>query len=132
MVKRHFILLVLFLGFSASAAEDWLNLAETDNDRWEGRAGTRFFSKNKSGKEIVVASGRVFDKKAKSFIFEKWYVLNEDCFNGYEKLVTLDMQGNYKYEVDFVEKGGSVASSLAATLCYPLLEEKKEKAGKGI
>ena len=47
-------------------------------------------------------------------------------------MITLDIQGNFKYENDFVEKGGSIASSIAAMLCHSLLEERRVKEGKGI
>lgn len=131
-MNRFYILLTIFLSFSTLAAEDWIKIAETDDTLWEGRAGSRIPATTKSGKEISVASGRIFDRKEKRFDFVKWYVSVEDCYNGYGKLVTLNMQGEYRFENDFVEKGGSVASSLASMLCYPLLEEKREKAGKGI
>ena len=132
MINRCFILLTLFLTFSISANEDWIKFGETDASLFEGRAGSRIFSKTKSGKDISVASGRILTKKDRSIEFVKWYVSAEDCNLGFGKMITLDMQGNYKFENDFVEKGGTVASSLAAMLCFPLVDEKRERAGKGI
>ena len=107
---------------------DWLRLAETDDFRWDGRAGTLISTINKNGQDIFVASGRLFNKKTTAFSFEKWYATSADCAQGAGKLITTDMQGNYKSETDFVDKGGSVASALAETVC----SVQKANAKKGI
>jgi len=109
-------------------AQDWLPVASTDGFIWEGRAGTRTYATTRSGTPALVAQGRIFDKKEKTYNFYKWYVTVEDCKAGFGKLITLKMNGDFSFENDFVEGGGNVASSLAAMLCYP----EKEKAGKGI
>lgn len=111
----------------AQQQSDWVLLTSTDTTKWEGRVGSREFSKTRGGKEIVVAAGRVINKKTTTIEFEKWYVSVEDCEAQQGKLVTLDMSGKYKYETDFVSKGGSVASMLAEMLCYAV-EQRSSKS----
>ncbi|WP_354286830.1 hypothetical protein [Sphingomonas sp. UYEF23] len=109
----------VLLSFSAqaNAASDWILLASTDTMVWEGRAGTLHLSKNNSQQDISVANGRATDTKYKRITFERWYVLVSACRNGSGKLVTTDMDGTFKFDTEFVLKGGSVASSLADMLC---------------
>ena len=70
----------------------------------------------------------MYDKRTKVYSFVQWYVSIADCKAGYGKLVTLDMNGNVRYDNDFVNTGGSVASELAEMLCFPVIEN----AARGI
>ncbi|MBN8816897.1 MAG: hypothetical protein J0J06_15800 [Sphingomonas sp.] len=110
------------------AADDWIKLAESDNGTWEGRRGSAHFSKNNSGEEVVVASGRMTDLRTKQIYFEQWYVRVSACRNGSGKLVTADISGNFKWDTDFVLNGGNIASSLADMLCSFV----QERDGKGL
>ena len=112
----------------AAAADDWIKLGESDNGTWEGRAGSAHFSKNNSGEEIVTASGRTTDLKTKRVEFEQWYVRVSACRNGSGKVVTADISGTFKWDTDFVLKGGNIASSLADMLCSFV----QERDGKSI
>lgn len=122
------VFLVSVCSIGHAQKPDWVKLAETDEMVWDGRVGTREFGKTRSGKEMVVATGRTVDKKTKRITFEKWYVLVDHCRAGQGQLTTVDMDGAYKYETDFMFKGGTVASSLAEMLCYAV----SDRDGKGI
>ncbi len=126
---KKFLVLLLVMGAHAAAfAQDWLTLAETDAMRWDGRAGTVAFGKNRGGESIVYAEGRRFSKENNNIEFVKWYIKVSDCQRGYGKLVTTSMSGDFKWENDIVLQGGSVASSLADTLCLAL----KRQTDKGL
>ena len=56
-------------------AEDWVNVGDTDTMLWQARTGSGEISKNRGGKPLVLATGRIFDKKVKSYVFVKWYVV---------------------------------------------------------
>jgi hypothetical protein len=118
---------VFGLGFAIAAAAalsgDWIELASTGETLWEGRAGTRLTKTTKGGTPIAIASGRVVHQKTKEITFYQWYVSIEHCRARHGKLVTVDMDGNFKFENDFVLNGGNVASALAEMLCVPLLEQ---------
>ncbi len=126
---KTFFALFLVIGVHGGAlAQDWLNLAETDAMRWDGRAGTVGFGKNRGGENIVYAEGRRFAKDNNHIEFVKWYIKVSDCQRGHGKLVTTSMNGDFKWENDIVLQGGSVASSLADTLCLAL----KRQTDKGL
>lgn len=127
---RRLLATMLFAITAIAHAEDsqWVQLASTDEARWDGMAGTRDAGRTKGGKDITVATGRVYDVKRKTYTFEKWYVTIEHCKQGYGKVVTLDTEGTYKFETDFALSGGSVASTLAGMLCRPV----KDTESKGI
>lgn len=109
-------------------ANDWVPLSETESNTWEGRAGTRVEGQTRNGTPVIKAAGRIFDRRLKTYEFVQWYVSINDCKQGFGKLVTLDMSGNFRFDNDYVDKGGSVASSLAAMLCAPV----KEQEGRGV
>ena len=121
--------LVLAVGSSTAqsgAATEWVTLAGTDQFTWEGHAGTVRATTTRGGTQVVVAQGRVTDKKTTVVTFQKWYVSVTDCRAGNGKLVTLDMEGNFQGENDFVLHGGTVASSLAEMLCSDVINNDKK------
>ncbi len=112
----------------AATGGDWIMLASADTLKWEGRAGSWTQSKNNSGQAVAVASGRVTDTKTTMITFERWYVPITACRAESGKVTTTDMAGNFKYDNDFVLKGGSVASSIADMLCSFIIAND----GKGL
>lgn len=127
-MKRIILAVLMLVGSTVALSEDWITLADNDSSRYDGRTGTATFGKTKSGTPIIVAQGRIFDKKTKAITFKKWYVSVNDCKAGYGKLVTLNMSNDFEYENDFVEKGGTMGSAVAEMLCFAV----KEEIGKGI
>lgn len=118
----------MMFGATTAFCQDWINFASNDDFRFDGRAGTREFAKTKAGTPILIAQGRVFKIKDKSYTYKKWYVSVADCKAGYGKIVVLNLNGDYDADSDFVENGGSVGSAIAGMLCYPV----KEQIGKGV
>jgi hypothetical protein len=126
-VKRLLILSAcICIGARAAGDSEWILLAYTDDMTWEGHAGSLHSATNNSGEEISTAFGRATNKHTKRIDFEQWYVRVSDCHSGSGKIATTDMKGNFKYDTDFVLKGGSVASELADILCYPVVESDRK------
>lgn len=128
MIKSFIAAALLMVGSAPVFCQEWLEIADSDASRYDGRAGTRIFATTKSGTPIVVAQGRIFDKQKKTYLYRKWYVSVNDCKTGYGKLVSLSMDGEFIFDTDYVEKGGSIGSMLGDMLCYAV----KEQNGKGI
>jgi len=129
ILKKVFIPILSFLlSAGVEAAGEWISLSSTDAYTWEGRAGSLERTVTRGGKQVATASGRVINKKTSQISFEKWYVTEADCRAGYGKLITLNMDGDFQYESEFVETGGTVASSLASMLCSIV----KQADAKGI
>ncbi|MFM8866582.1 MAG: hypothetical protein ACKOFG_17145 [Limnohabitans sp.] len=124
-MQKIFLFFIFFAFHVSGHAQDWLTFAETSTGRWDFRAGTRDFSKNRGGENIIFAEGRIFWKKDSKIEFVKWYAKVDDCNKGNGKLVTTNMSGDFQFDNDFVLNGGSVASSLADALCYPLRRQNE-------
>lgn len=124
-MKRVFVGTLLSILWATAQSADWIELASTDKSVWEGRAGTRAFSTTRGGKKIVAAEGRVTSKQTNQITFSKWYVEVDHCRAGYGKVVTVSMDGDFKFDNEFVLNGGTVASSLAEMLCYAVAEADK-------
>ena len=123
-MRTMLFILAATLFSGAAFAEDWLVLASSDKGVWEGRKGTRVFGTTKGGVPIAVADGRIRWTQDKSVDFVRWYVSVQDCKQGYGKLVTLTMSGEFKYENDYVKNGGNIASALGDMLCYDVEQQK--------
>lgn len=132
MGRRLALGLLVAICATHANADDWLEVGNTDALLWQARTGSGVMSKNRGGKPLVVAAGRIYDKSAKSYNFVKWYVTLDHCAAGSGKLVTLNNDSEFKYENDFVFKGGSVASSIAETLCGVATSIRQEDSDKGI
>lgn len=133
MQKKIFLAILLLITATYSHADsDWVLISYTDNNTFEGRTKSQENTTTRGGKIISVFSGRIFYKKDKSYTFSKWYVSHEDCIAGYGKVVSLDIQGIYQHENDFVMNGGNVASTLAKAACHSVLEDIKDRDSKSI
>ena len=132
MISRAALLFSLLMSCPVVYAEDWVKVGENDRFLWQARTGSGSLSKNRGGKPLVIATGRVYDKTDKTYVFEKWYVTLEHCESGGGKLVTLTIDSDFKYDNDFLLKGGTVGSSIAETLCDVATSFKQERSEKGI
>lgn len=92
------------------------------------QVGSFLISKSRAGLPVAVATGRVVSKKTTQVYFEKWYVTVQACAKGSGKLVTLTLEGDFKFENDYIAKGGNIASDLGDMLC--ILQKRQD--GKGI
>ena len=115
----------------ANAADAWIEVAATDRGAWSIKSGSLQFVSNKSDEPIALVIGR-FVNANKGVDLEKWYVRGTDCGRGMGKLVTLTLDGEFKYENDFVEDSDDVASVIATVICGISDEIIKKTEGKGV
>lgn len=125
------VLALLIVG-GARAQSDWVNIGDTDDSLFDIQAGSLEELRTKGGTPIAAVVGRATTKASKTIDIRKWYVSIEDCERKMGKLVTLDVDGKYRFENDFVFGAGSVASSLAAAICGAYKQRVEERSKKGI
>lgn len=121
------------LSCSASMEGGWILLASSDDgSKWEAKAGSFEFSKNKNDVPIAVLAGRVVSSKPSKIDLHKWYVSAGDCKNKMGKLVTLNVSGEYQFENDFLYDSGNVASGIAKFICDVARQAIKNTDGKSL
>lgn len=111
---------------------EWLNVSNSDENAYDIKTGSLEELKTKGGVDVAIVIGRVSNRKTRQIDLEKWYVSVADCDRELGKLVTLDLDGKYKFENDFVFEGGSVASRIAEMICGSLAIRVKTRQNKGI
>ena len=119
-MKRLFMATVLACAAAFAHAESgWVNIASTGlNDMlWDVKSGSLEFTKTKGGAVIAVVIGRITNTKTSRIDLYKWYVSAIDCKKQIGKVVTLDIDGTYKFENDFVFGSGNVATAMAEAIC---------------
>lgn len=130
---KHLILLLALAAASLGAsAQEWISVASGKNDEYYVLKGSYELRKNRSGEEIAVVTGKNDDRAARQINLEKWYVRTEDCLRKQGKMVTLNMDGNFKYEFDFIFGAGSVGSAKAEFVCAVYLYQTMERDKKGL
>lgn len=87
---------------------------------------------NKNGDEIAVVTGKLTDHKSSSIDIYQWYVKTEDCYRQKGKLITLNLDGEFKYESDFIFDAGNIASVNAEAICSLYAEKYLKNRGKGL
>jgi len=128
-----FALLPLLLGVAyVQAQSEWLNVSNSDDNAYDIKSGSLEETMTKAGVEVATVIGRVNNLKTKRIDLEKWYVSVTDCNRELGKLVTLDLDGQYKHENAFVFEGGNVSSRIAQMICGSLSLRTKTRQGKGI
>lgn len=121
-----------FASLASQAQTDWIRVAETDSRNWEVKAGSLEVGQTKGNVDIVFVIGRVHEKTTKQITVGKWYVSLADCSREMGKLVTLDLDGKFRYENEFVYGAGSVASGIAEAICGAHAQQVKARDQKGI
>lgn len=103
----------------AHSQSEWINIAVSseDNLRWDVRPGSLEFSMTKGGTAIAVVIGRITDTRTSRIDLYKWYVSGTDCKKQMGKVVSLNVEGTYQFENDFVFGSGNVASAMAEAIC---------------
>ena len=124
--------MALAVGGVANAQTEWVNIGDTDDSVWDIQAGSLEESKTKGGTPIAAVVGRVTMKVTKRIDVRKWYVSVDDCERKMGKLVTLDIDGKYRYENDVVFGAGSIGSSVAEMICGAYKQRVDERTKKGI
>ena len=124
---------VVLLGSNiAYAQQDWFAVAGTDESTWEVQNGSFEEVQTKGGELIAVVISRVTNKSTKRIDLRKTYVSLASCEKKMGKVVTLDLDGKFRYENDFLLGGGTVASGLAEFICEVHSIRVKAAEKKGI
>jgi hypothetical protein len=125
------LLTQVFLCATAYAQDDWIRIAESDKGVWHVKPGSLEISKTKGQVPVVVVIGRISDKDTKQISLYKWYVSLADCKRQLGKVVTLNVDGTYAFENDFVFSSGNIASAMAESICgaYSYQVNYREKKG---
>lgn len=125
MKTKALVLLFCFSSGVASAA-DWLPVSSSDRADYFGLAGSFKVTTNKAGDEIAVMTGKNDNKADRTVTLEKLYVRVRDCKAQQGKVVALTMEGDFKYDFDFIFGAGNVGSTKAEFICgvYDHLNKK--------
>ena len=94
--------------------------------------GSYELSANKSGEQVAVITAKSNDNKGGRIHLHKKYVRTKDCIAEQGKIVSLTMDGEFAYENEFVFGAGSIATSIAETICGIYNQDRQTKDGKGI
>lgn len=125
-------LVLALLALQAHAQQDWIRIAETDETMWHVRPGSLEISRTKGQVPIALVVGRISSRKNQQISLYKWYVSMADCQREMGKLVTLNVDGSYAFENDFVFGSGNVASSMAESICGAWTYQVKARDSKGL
>lgn len=105
------------LPLSSIADEGWTVVSGNSDVEFSGKHGSFERVKNKSNDDVFVIVGREVNKKTRNIVVEKWYVRASDCRRQQGKIVTLNINGDFKYDNDFVFGAGNIASGMAEFIC---------------
>lgn len=128
-------LALLLAAVAAHAQEGWISVATSQNGEtsYDARKGTFEVRLNQSNEEIAVITGKSVRGKANPEInLEKWYVRTKDCAAKQGKVVTLTMDGQFKFDNDFIFDAGSMASGKAEFICEVLDHFNAERRKKSL
>ena len=132
-MKRLAVTLIASLCLTTAIAETgWVEIASDDDSTWHIKAGSLEFGKTKGGTSIASVIGRISNSKTSQVALRKWYVSAVDCKKKMGKVVTLDISGEYKFENDFVEGAGTIATAMAEAICGAVYYKIKEKDSKSL
>ncbi len=125
-------MVLALLPLAGQAQQDWIRIAETDESSWHVRPGSLELSRTKGQVPIALVVGRVSNRKSQQVSLYKWYVSVADCQREMGKLVTLNVDGSYAFENDFVFGSGNVASGMAESICGAWTFQVKVRDSKGL
>lgn len=109
---------LLVFSVSANAEDkDWTPVATDGNSSWEIKNGSFALTSNKMGDSIGLVIGRVVNPKTSKIALYQWYVKSNDCAKKMGALVFSSVSGDFLFQTDFVDSGGTIASGVAETIC---------------
>ena len=130
---RVIILFVLLLYTSLGLAnDDWIEGPFSDEYAYSYQSGSFAIIENKLGAEVAIIVSRLIDKKTKQITLGKLYVATSDCAKKSGKIVSLNLDGVYLFENDFIHGAGSLASANAEFICAVYSKVQSDKLDKGI
>ena len=126
--------IITIISTSIFAESEWVNIAASSdyNTEWDALAGSLEFSKTKGGTPIALLVGRVTTKNTSKIELYKWYVSSADCKRKMGKIVSLGIDGDFKFENDFVFGSGNIATSMAESVCGAAEYNLRETNNKGL
>lgn len=110
-------LLLCTLLLAGTAQAEWVTLSSSDAMTYDGLAGSERVTTNRGGTPIVAITGRSIRKANKTITLEQWYVTTQHCADRQGKLITADMNGEVRGNVEFFFGLGNVASTIAEVVC---------------
>jgi len=109
------LLLGGLIAFGAAEAQEWVVVSRTASSSYEARLGSFVLGRNDANEPIAQLTLRV--RREGLVEFEKNYVRLTHCARGQGWLVSVDLNGRYRYHNDFIFGGGNAASIIAETIC---------------
>lgn len=110
------IALTLALASTAAAAQQWVQVAQSDGDRYQILAGSGERATNRSGQPLTVVTGQVVEKGGGVRVY-RWYVIDAHCDAGIGELVVLRPTGAHAFDAEYVQGGTSIASTIGGLVC---------------
>lgn len=101
----------------AHAQTEWVLVAKSTTMEYSIKAGSGKLVENDSGVKVISALGKAYNKETRKVDPSIWYVPLSHCKIGRGNFVVTDVLGNYQSEHQFVFGIGSVAATIAETLC---------------
>ena len=132
-MKTKLFAIGLCLISSWSVAQDqWSLIAYTSTDKYYALKGSAEIVANKTNEEVIVVTMKAEDIVKQVIKLEKVYVRTSDCLRKQGKVVFLDMDGNFKFSVDFIFGAGSIGTQKAETICGVYAYMMARNNGQGI
>lgn len=96
----------------------WSLVGKSDKIIFEFQKGSGRFNKTRGGEPIYVANGRTTEIETSEIKYNMIFIRYADCANGYGKIVTTDMTGNFYFDNDFnLASNRTIADTAASILC---------------
>lgn len=132
-MKRLLVFLALMSAL-ITYASDWVELTGNSDSskQWQGLKNSYELRLNKNGDEIVVWTEKEDNKITRKITIQKLYVKTSDCIKKQGKAVVVNMDGDFRYEYDFIFGVETVGSFRAETLCNIYLGQAARAKGKSL
>lgn len=136
-MKCFSFILFLALAFHcnpAMAESNWILIAADakGQNEWYVQPGSFEFSKTRGGNSVALVVGKILDKKYSNIQIYKWYVTAEDCGRKMGKVISLNLDGEFIFENDFVSGSGNIATAIADVICGVAEHHANEVSDKSI
>lgn len=122
MKRASLLFAAIFITPHVVADQGWMNIGKTADSVWEVKEGSLQFVNDRDGLPAAAVIGRVSFVGTDKLYFYQWSISSESCARKAGKLVALSMSGELISELDYVENGGSIASSIGETICQSALK----------
>lgn len=122
----------LLLCTQAIAQNDWVSIGGTADVAYHIKAGSLETTLTKAKVPIAVVVCRTTRKSTQEVIVYKWYVTLSDCERKMGQLVSLGVDGAFRFENEFVFSAGNMSSDIAESICGAHAAQKKSHNDKSL